>query len=234
MRDQHGRGAGEPEDFLHLLPHLASHVGVQVAERFVQEQDDGLGGERAGKGHPLLLAAGEFVGIAVLEAGEPHEVQRLDDCARCGRLLQALKPEGDVLRHGEVREQRVVLKDHAHAALLRHYPMGGVADRPAGDRDRAGLGPLESGDGPEHRGLAAAAGAQDGQGGAFFHREREIGQGRRGGVGIGERDMGQLDQRHTSFFSRSRVTTIHGSAVNAMSNRAMTAARVYSASTVWT
>src|SRR2546427_899813 len=28
VRDQHGRRAGEPEDFLHLLPHLAPHVGV--------------------------------------------------------------------------------------------------------------------------------------------------------------------------------------------------------------
>src|SRR2546428_11752617 len=111
--------------------------------------------------------------------------------------------------------------------------MGGVAYRPAGDRDRAGLRPFESGDGPEHRVLAVAAWAQEGQGGAFFHGEREIGQGRRGGVGIGERDLGQLNQRHTSFFSRSRVTTIHGSAVNAMSSRAMTAARAYSASTVW-
>src|SRR5881397_744549 len=82
----------------------------------------------------------------------------------------------------------------------------------------------------EHRGLSAAAGAQDGQGGAFFHSEREVGQGRRGSVGIGERDLGQLDQRHTSFFSRSRVTTIQGSAVNAISSRAMTAARTYSAS----
>src|SRR5439155_8862332 len=109
--------------------------------------------------------------------------------------------------------------------------MGGVADRPAGDRDRACLGPLEAGDRAEHRGLAAAAGAQDGEGSAFFHIEREIGQGRRSGVGIGERDMEQLNQRHTSFFSCSRVTTIHGSAVNAMSSRAMTAARAYSAST---
>src|SRR2546427_8674929 len=41
------------------------------------------------------------------------------------RLLQALQPESDVLRHGEVREQRVVLKDHAHASLFRHRPMGG-------------------------------------------------------------------------------------------------------------
>ena len=233
VRDEHSRRAGEPEDFLHLLPHLTPHVGIQVAERLVQEQYDGFGGERAGERHPLLLAAGELVRVAVLEARESNEVQRLSDHVHGSRLLQAPQPEGDVLRHGEVREQRVVLKDHAHAALLRHHPMGSVADRPAGDRDRASLGPLESGDGPEHRGLAATAGAQDGQGGAFFHGEREIGQGRRGGMGIGERDLGQLNQRHTSFFSRSRATTIHGNAVNAMSSRAMTAARAYSASTVW-
>src|SRR2546430_17113481 len=52
----------------------------------------------------------------------------------------------------------------------------------------AGLGPLEPGDGPDHRGLAAAARAQDGQGGALLHCDRRNGRGwpRRMGVGAPE------------------------------------------------
>src|SRR3989449_5954162 len=81
--------SGEAEDFLYFFPHLAPHVGIQVAERLVQEQDDGFGGERAGERHPLLLAAGELVRVAVLEARESNEVQRLSDHVHGSRLLRS-------------------------------------------------------------------------------------------------------------------------------------------------
>ncbi len=233
VRDQHGRDPGSLENLLHLFAHLPPHVRVQIAEGLVQQEHDRLGRERAGDRDALLLAAGEFVGVPVLQVCQTDEVQRRRDHAR-GRLwFQALQPERDVLGHGEVGEQRVVLKDHPDAALFRRNALLSVAHHASGDPDLSRVGMLEAGDGPEHRGLAAPAGAQDGQGRALGDVEGEIVERRLNGVGISDRHAGELDQPHTSFFSRRRVTTSQGSAVNAIRIRASAPALAYSASTVW-
>jgi hypothetical protein len=48
-------------------------LGVDGAERFVEEEDAGLGGEGAGDGHALPLSAGQLVGKAPLESLEVEE-----------------------------------------------------------------------------------------------------------------------------------------------------------------
>ncbi len=48
-------------------------MGVQVAGRFVGQQQVGIGGQCPGDRHTLLLAAGEFVGPVV------HAVRQADD-----------------------------------------------------------------------------------------------------------------------------------------------------------
>jgi hypothetical protein len=73
-----------------------------------------------------------------------------------GRPLADLEPEGDIAVHREVLERRVVLEHEAHVAPLR-CQAGGV---PAVDRDGTGVRPLQPGDDPQQRGLAAAAGPE--------------------------------------------------------------------------
>ncbi len=68
--------------------------------------------------------------------------------------------EGDVLRHGQVREQRVVLEDHADAARLRRQGEAGAGDHLAGQADLAVADRFEAGDGAQGSGLAAARGAE--------------------------------------------------------------------------
>ncbi len=64
--------------------------------------------------------------------------------------------ELDVLRHGHVPEQRVVLEHEAHAALAR----GHVGDIAAVQRDAPVIDARQAGDGAQQRALAAAAGAR--------------------------------------------------------------------------
>ena len=105
-------------------PHDALARGrVEVAGRLVGEQDQRPVDEGPGDRHALLLAAGELVREAVLLAGQADEVEH-------GRHLLAdhvlgpadhLEGEGDVLEHGLVGQQLVVLEDVADvAAQVRH------------------------------------------------------------------------------------------------------------------
>jgi hypothetical protein len=53
--------------------------GVQGGEGLVQEEHPGLAGQGPGQGHPLLLPSRERLGVAALEAGEVHHLQKLQD-----------------------------------------------------------------------------------------------------------------------------------------------------------
>ena len=66
-------GAGLHVEALELVAHLQAQLGVQVGEGLVHEEDGGLGGQGAGDGHTLLLAAGELGGVAVHEHADLHD-----------------------------------------------------------------------------------------------------------------------------------------------------------------
>ena len=73
-----------------------------------------------------------------------------------------LQAEPDVLGDGQVREERVVLEDHADPALLGRYPRSGARDSAAVDLDGASARLLEPGDEAQERGLPTAGGPEDG------------------------------------------------------------------------
>ena len=75
----------------------------------------------------------------------------------CGGVQPAhLEPELDVLRDGEMREERVVLEDEADVAVLG----GHLGDILAVDVHAAAGGIEQSGDDPQQGRLARTAGAQ--------------------------------------------------------------------------
>src|SRR3569833_2964713 len=59
------------------LAQFAPHLGVERADRLVEEEDAGLAGERAGEGDALALAAGELRREALAQAIELHEAEQL-------------------------------------------------------------------------------------------------------------------------------------------------------------
>ena len=102
---------------------LLAHLGVERAERLVQQQHLGLDRERAGERDALALAAGELRGIAVGQPVELHQLEQLVHLARGSAPRRALaarlhaQAERDVLEHRHVAEQRVVLEHEADLAL---------------------------------------------------------------------------------------------------------------------
>ena len=137
---------------LELDLHLLAQLEVEGAERLVEQQHPGPVHQGPGQGDPLPLAAGQLPRPPAAEPLEPDRGQRL---LRPGPALgpgDALdhQPVADVLQHGHVREQRVVLEDRVDVPVERRVP----GDVPAAEVHPARRRRLEAGDHPQHRGLA--------------------------------------------------------------------------------
>jgi hypothetical protein len=142
---------------------LQTDLRVQRAERFVEQQDAGFDRQSACQRDPLALASGELRRITARQIlqldqspairGPWRESALSTDAHFAGRTLS---PKGDVLEHGHVPEERVVLEDKADAAVA------GIAMRSvfAIEENVAGVGEFQSGDDAQQRGLAGARRSQ--------------------------------------------------------------------------
>ena len=83
------------------LAQLGAHLGVERAERLVEQQHARLDRERARQRHPLALAARELVGVALGVAAEADDAEQLVD-ARARRAsfgcLRILRPNATLSR----------------------------------------------------------------------------------------------------------------------------------------
>jgi hypothetical protein len=154
VRHHQGGGADAALDGAQFHLHAFPQLGIEVGQRLVQQQQLRLDRHGAGQGHALLLPAGKLARVAVRHRGEADQVQRTAHALiprRAGHAAH-LQPEGDVLGHRHVREQRVALEHDAHAALV-----GGNAGQVSAIQQHAAAGGfLEAGDDVQRGGLAAA------------------------------------------------------------------------------
>ena len=144
-------------------PQLLAHLGVERAERLVEQQHLRLDRERPREGDALALAARQLRGVAVGQPVELDELQELRHAradlvlGEAPRARPHAQAEGDVLEHRHVAEERVVLEHEADAALS-HVAHGRVLAR---EQHLAAVGPLEPGDDPQQARLARARGAEE-------------------------------------------------------------------------
>jgi hypothetical protein len=158
--DEHGHARlGELADD---LEHLADELGVESARDLVQEHEPGAHRKSPHDRGPLLLAAGEPVGILAGLVRQPEARQQLARL-RVGlgpRLPQHLsRRQRDVLEDGHMREEIEGLEDDPDVpphAVRVHSRRGDLLaldeDAPRGDR----LGQVDA---PEKRRLSRARGA---------------------------------------------------------------------------
>ena len=81
-----------------MLAQVLAHLGVERAERLVEEQHARLDGERAGERDALALAARQLRGIALLEARKLHHVEQLGDARRDLARATAATARGRTVR----------------------------------------------------------------------------------------------------------------------------------------
>src|SRR5207253_10208943 len=127
--------------------------GVEVGQRLVHQERLRLADDRAPHRDALPLPARQLGRPALQHLVEAENACDLLDSPALLRLrdLSHAEPEDEVLVHGLVRVERVVLEDHRDVALAR----GQVVDDAIADPDLAVGDLLEPGDHPERRRLAA-------------------------------------------------------------------------------
>ncbi|MNT19628.1 hypothetical protein D3C72_1548960 [compost metagenome] len=161
MGDVDKRNAQLFVDAFEFQLHVLTQAFVEGAQRLVHQQDAWAIHQRPGECDTLLLAAGQLRRVAVLEAFQARQCQRLLDPnpGFGGRYFAQVEGEGDVLGHAHVREQGIALENHAHVALVGRQ----FADVVAVHEDPATVWRVKTGKHHQSGGLARTAGAEQGQ-----------------------------------------------------------------------
>ena len=111
----------------------------------------------------------------------PRPTMSATSATRLSRVAGvAMEAKGDVLAHVQVGKEGVFLEDHADAPALGRQVEAAAGDAHAADLDAAAVERLEAGDQAQERGLAAAAGAEQGEQLALGQRQRDAVDGRDG------------------------------------------------------
>ena len=155
------------DDESHAQPALQFHqfelralaqLFVERGQWFVEQQHLRPPRQRARQRDTLPLAAGKLIRFALLHAIKLDQRDHLGDAGVDGGAGHPcpLQPEGDIVPHGEMRKQRVILEHHVDGPLMRQHR----CDVAAVKQDAALIRRLEAREHPEQRGLAAAARTQ--------------------------------------------------------------------------
>ena len=98
-----------------------AQLGVEIRQRLVQQQQLRADHQSASQRDPLLLAAGKLVDARFLQTTQLHLFRAAFTRWRISsaRKFAHLQAECDISSNGQMREQRVVLKDKSNVASIR-------------------------------------------------------------------------------------------------------------------
>ena len=154
MGDEHEGDTGLALQAFELGAHFLAEFQIKRRERLIEQQHLGARGHGAGERDALLLAAGELRRLAVDELAQLHHPDHLVDACDgvSGRPLEHFERETDVIGDAHMREERVILEDSVHRALVG----GQVFDFLAVEVNGACGGAFKSGDHTQKSAFAAA------------------------------------------------------------------------------
>ena len=188
---------GEAEALLeiaHEVEDLGLDGDVEGGGGFVADEEVRFGGEGAGDGDALALAAGEFVGVFFAVGGGEADLgeelaDAVGDVFGRGEDGEGADGFGDDVADAPARVERGVgvLEDHVHFPAQAGLGAGG-GEGLAFEGDVAGGGAVEADGEAGDGGFAAAGFADEGEGGAFFDGEGDVIDGAEGLAGEGRED----------------------------------------------
>ena len=169
-------------DVAHQGEDAFTRLVVEVGRRFIGQHHGRVGDQGAGDGHALPLATTQLVRAVFRELRQIHHVQHLLHAlapllaADLGHLQQRVL---DVLLGAQHRKKIEGLEDEADGTGTQARQLVGrlAADIVAGDRHASAGGGVDAADDVQHRRLAAARGAGDGEEGTGVDGERHVVQG---------------------------------------------------------
>ena len=159
MRDIDGGGGEPPVQLEEFDPRLDAQLGVQIGQRFVEQEYARIPHDGASDRHALPLASGELAGVAFEKVGDGEDVRRPLHAAYNFLLGSFPHPQakGHVLVDGHMRVERVVLEHHRDIAI----PREDIVQEAAIEIDLPPRDFFQAGDHPERGGLAASGRAQE-------------------------------------------------------------------------
>ena len=145
-------------DAADLVAQARSNLGVERAQRLIEQQHRRFDRQRPRQRHPLLLAARELMRVLRRLVGELNEFEDVGDAtpALGTTDLAGAETVFDVVGDRQVGEQAVALEDHAHVAFVG-WQTGDVV---LVHLDRSAVGGLEAGGDAKGCRLAAARWAE--------------------------------------------------------------------------
>ena len=102
-------------------PQLATQGGVDARKGFVEQQHARFWRHRAGEGHTLLLAAGQFMWVALIEPDKVHLRKQLRHAFVLGGLGRPGEAKCQIGGDVQMRKQHVVLKHEPDWSLFRWW-----------------------------------------------------------------------------------------------------------------
>ena len=154
MRDVKGGHAEFLAKKGQFLAHGQAKLGIEIAQRFIEEKDLGFTDDGSAKRDTLLLPAAHGRWFAVKQIGDPELFgDTLHACIAfaSGNLAQ-FQGERHVLPHRHVWIERIILEDHGDVPVLGS---GGI-DHGAVDADGSIGDRFKPGDHSQERGLATS------------------------------------------------------------------------------
>ena len=161
MRDEDGGASVVVEEVQQFQLQLPLEVAVECGERLVEQQQLCIGGEDARERRALLLPARELLGVGVFESRK-RKARKLPFEELALFFFRAACRKRDVLGHGHVGKEGVVLEQVADAALLRRevHALFAVEERAPVEQDASLVGLFDARDALQGHALAAARGAE--------------------------------------------------------------------------
>ena len=160
--DEH---AGKFQLFMQLTQpaaQLFTHLRIQRAERFIQQQNLRLYRQGARQRHALFLTTGQLRRIAIRQVSQLHHLQQFGHFGFNRRGVGSFaarqhgQAKGDVIEHRHMAEQRIVLEDEAHFTVAGVHP----ADVGTVEADMTAGLMLQTGDNSQQGGFSGARGPQ--------------------------------------------------------------------------
>ena len=120
MRDVEGGHGESLEDAIEILEQPVAKPPVERGERLVEQEHAWLGGESPCERDALSFSTREGRDRPALEAGEPDQLEQVADTTLHLRLRVAAhaQAERDISEDVPMREERVILEDHADPAPM--------------------------------------------------------------------------------------------------------------------
>jgi hypothetical protein len=176
-----------------LGSHLDAQLGIEIRQRLVHQERAGLAHDGAAHGDALTLAARKVPRLSIEELFESENVGGFGHAPAdlAAAHLVEFEAEAQIVRHRQMRVERVVLEDHRDVAILRRD----AVDDAFADPDMALGDRLEPGHHAERRGLTAAGRPDQHHELAVRDLEAEIGNGE-GAVVVDLRDLIERDAGH--------------------------------------